>query len=146
MSKKKTVNAENEVITVKTEVRELPVMLSPEELAERAQQLADCHTQLTEHQEHAKAVKKELSKAGQAITARRAVLSGVVKSKSETREVRVLIQSDMTERKYLEVRDDSGEIIAERPLRPEEMQRKLGLVVPFEKVTVEHSTDGDPKA
>lgn len=146
MSKKKTVNAENEVITVKTEVRELPVMLSPEELAERAQQLADCHTQLTEHQEHAKAVKKELSKAGQAITARRAVLSGVVKSKSETREVRVLIQSDMTERKYLEVRDDSGEIIAERPLRPEEMQRKLGIVVPFEKVTVEHSNDGDPKA
>lgn len=146
MSKKKTVNAENEVITVKTEVRELPVMLSPEELAERAQQLADCHTQLTEHQEHAKAVKKELSKAGQAITARRAVLSGVVKSKSETREVRVLIQSDMTERKYLEVRDYSGEIIAERPLRPEEMQRKLGIVVPFEKVTVEHSNDGDPKA
>lgn len=145
MSKKKTVEG-NEVITVKSEVRELPVALSAEELAERAQQLADCHTQLAEHQEHAKAVKKELSKAGQAITLRRAVLSGVVKSKSETREVRVLMQTDMTERKYLEVRDDTGEIIAERPLRPEEMQRKLGLVVPFEKVTVEHSTDEGPKA
>ncbi|MFT3708027.1 MAG: hypothetical protein QM817_10260 [Archangium sp.] len=129
---KRTPDTEHhEVITVKNEVRELPVVLSPEELADRAQQLADCHTQLEEHNERSKALRKELSKEKQVIVARRAMLSGVVKRKQETRDVRVAIQTDMTERKYLEVREDSGEIIAERPLRPEEMQRKLGLVVPM---------------
>ena len=115
---RKTPNLEqHEVITVKTEVRELPVPLTPDELAE--------------HEEHAKALKQELTKAKQAIVTRRAVLSGVVKRREEVREVRVALQTDMTDRKYLEVREDTGEVISERPLRPEEMQRKLGLVLPI---------------
>lgn len=129
---RKTPNLEqHEVITVKTEVRELPVPLTPDELAERAQWLADCHTQLAEHEERAKSLKQELTKAKQAIVTRRAVLSGVVKRREEVREVRVALQTDMTDRKYLEVREDTGEVIAERPLRPEEMQRKLRLVLPI---------------
>lgn len=148
MAKKTTsdMTTTHEVITVKTEVRELPVSLTADELADRAQQLADCHAQLTEHQEHAKVVKKELSRQQSEITVRRAVLSGVVKRREETRSVRVLVQTDMTARRYQEVREDTGEIIAERPLRPEEMQRTLGLVVPFERVDAEHSQDSEPKA
>lgn len=135
MAKKTETEAEHEIITLKTEVRELPVRLSPDELFERAQQLADCHTQLAEHDEHASAKKKELAKARQEIVTRRAVLSGVVKRREEPRQVRVSVQTDMTERVYREVREDTGEVIAERPLRPEEMQRRLGLLLQMPEKT-----------
>lgn len=128
MTKKPAVEI-SEVVTTRTYVAELPVKLSTEEVAERAQQLADCHQQLAEHEDKAESVKKGLGKEKQIIVTRRAMLSGVVKRKEEPREVRVLVQQHFGSKKYLEVREDTGEIIAERPLRPEEMQRKLGLVV-----------------
>ena len=138
---------QHEVITVKTEVRELPVKLQEHELLERAQSLADCHTQLAEHDEHAKEVRKDLSKNRGAIELRRAILSGVVKRKEENREVRVAMQTDLTARVFREVREvreDTGEVIADRPLRPEEMQRKLGLVIPI-GAQVEHGEIEKPK-
>lgn len=141
--KKRPETEHNEVITVKTEVRELPVKLLEHELLERAQSLADCHTQLAEHDDHAKEVRKELGKQRGGIELRRAILSGVVKRKEENREVRVAMQTDLTARVYREVREDTGEIISERPLRPEEMQRKLGLVIPLGK-GVEAEVTGSP--
>lgn len=135
---KRTPDTEHhEVITVKTEVRDLPVKLQEHELLERAQSLADCHTQLAEHDDHAKEVRKELAKSRGAIELRRAILSGVVKRKEENREVRVAMQTDLTARVFREVREDTGEVIADRPLRPEEMQRKLGLIIPI-NAQVEH--------
>ena len=142
---KRTPDAEHhEVITVKTEVRDLPVKLQEHELMERAQSLADCHSQLAEHDDHAKEVRKQLSKERGAIELRRAILSGVVKRKEENREVRVAMQTDLTARVFREVREDTGEIISDRPLRPEEMQRKLGLVIPL-SAQMEHGEIEKPK-
>ncbi|MDP1824922.1 MAG: hypothetical protein Q8L48_16820 [Archangium sp.] len=144
MPKRTTDTEHHEVITVKTEVKELPVKLQEHELLDRAAHLADCHAQLAEHDEHSKNVRKELAKGRSAIELRRAILSGVVKNKEELRDIRVAHQTDLTARVFREVREDTGEIISERPLRPEEMQRKLGLVIPL-GAQVEHGEIEKPK-
>lgn len=117
---------ENETF-IRREVRPLPVVLKPEELAERAQSLADCETRQREHDAHTESVKKELKAKETAISAERSRLAGIVKAKAEPREVEVDVLHLSKEREYREVRKDTGEVIFHRPLNAQELQRDLDL-------------------
>jgi hypothetical protein len=116
-----------EIIIVKTEVRPLPVKLTQDEQLERAQQLADTESRMREHESHSESVKKDLKAKEQSITSERSRLAGIVKAKQEPRDVRVSIETHEKTREYIERREDTDEVIFRRPLRPEEMQKKLDL-------------------
>lgn len=110
---------------VGTDVKQLPVTLTQEELLDFGQRLARQNTLISDHSAHASAVKKDLKSKEEALSSERARLASIVRDKAEVRDVRVEIHRDYSARKYREVRDDTGEAVFERPLRPDELQGEL---------------------
>lgn len=107
------------------EVKQLPVKLRTEELADFAQRLASADSDVHSHDAHADAVKKELKAREQALVSERTRLASIVRNKAELRDVRVSCWRDFVAREYREVREDTGEVTYRRPLHPQEMQSEM---------------------
>jgi hypothetical protein len=105
-----------------SETRLLPVKLSPEELRERANELAD----KVRKWEALERLRKETAKAQKVqidgIKENVLELSSIVSQKSELRPVEVIESFDVPERLAREVRTDTGETVGSRPMTLAEVQ------------------------
>lgn len=116
----------------KVRTMSLPVRLSEDDVALRAQELATAEKVLTDSEnrlesfvESAKGTKKKLET--EIDTARYAVgrLAEVVRERRELREVPIVEDSDFEKGAVNTVRTDTGEIVSTRGMTQEERQRSL---------------------
>lgn len=113
------------VITLRRDVKVLPVVLTEEELLARGSQLAQVESRIAEHNIHADMVKKDLKMKESALVAEQSRVASFIRNKAEPREVSVVAEIHGLE--YRETRIDTGEVVFTRPAREEEMQGSLDL-------------------
>lgn len=112
---------------VETQVRELPCALTPAEVAARADEAAFCVSEIERIKDARKLAVGEFKTQLEEVQARLAVLSEQVRSKVERREVECHV---FLERNCAEViRTDTGELVQQRALSQDEMQRRLFSVL-----------------
>ena len=85
------------------------VLLTKDELIERGQQLAEIEQKMRSEEDHAEKVKRDLKSREAALILERSRLAGIVRTKSEPREVDCFAQADYDRGVYDEVRADTGE-------------------------------------
>lgn len=109
----------------KRSVQKVAVKLTDEELLRYGKALAQTESDLKalegEHDARKSLMKQELAEIG----ARRSMLSGLVSSGEEVRDVECEDVFTYSDRKVARVRVDTGEIIFERPMTAEESQRSF---------------------
>ena len=106
----------------------LPCKLSNEELLERGQQLGAVTQDIADEEARQVSIKQELKARLTELESQRMQLATQITRREEMREVEIVPERDYTLAKYYEIRQDTGEVVKERPLTPEE--RQLGLPKP----------------
>lgn len=104
---------------------ELPVVLLTEELLDRGARLAKLEDVLAEHEAHSESVKRELKAKEAHIAAERSFLANVVRNKKEPRQVQVREVANFETNMLAVIRQDTGEVVRDRPLTAEERQVNL---------------------
>ncbi len=110
-----------------THLEELPVKLADGELLERAKRVGDVHQELQHHIAEADGVKRNLKHKEAELTSVVDGLLEVLRTGHEPREVKVEAWADYKRERFQEIRTDTGAIINERALRPEERQGEFDL-------------------
>ncbi len=111
--------------TIATKVKELPVILTPEEISAKGRELAQTHADLAKLQTDQAAQKAEMKKATKELEKRIYELAHQIRSGNEERPVEVdFIITDEGD-VIKEVRRDTGEIINIRA--PQEGERQRGM-------------------
>ena len=96
--------------------------LSAEEWADRAQQLATAQGELEQFRARKADTNAALAAEEKRISFNICKLGMSVRSKSESREVQCELRADYRSGRAIIVRLDTGEVVRERPLLPEERQ------------------------
>lgn len=109
---------------LRTEVRELPVRLAPDELRERGQKMAQLKADLEEHKRESKEASKERKDKENALESAISSIARAIREKEEKRPVDVEIRFVGTGR-VAEVRVDLGTVLLERMLDKDEAQVEL---------------------
>jgi hypothetical protein len=108
-------------------VEALPVSLTQEELLSRATSLVrlrdEERTAEAEFEKHKTAHKERVASIAEV----REQLEQAIRERREPRPVRVIATAHYDIGRLREVRDDTGELLNERPLTPDEMQEELPL-------------------
>lgn len=104
---------------------ELPVILTTDELIERGGRLAKLEDVLNEHEAHCESEKRKMKATEAQILAERAFLANVVRNKKEPRQVQVREVANFDTNMLAVIRQDTGEIVRDRPLTAEERQVNL---------------------
>lgn len=138
--KKEPKQKKSRIVLDREDVKQLPVKLGVDELADFAQRLAKADSDVHSHDMHADSVKKDLKAKEQALISDRTRLAAIVRNKSEVRDVRVTVWRDFEKREYREVREDTGEVIYTRPLHEQELQVEL-----FHEVETVEKTEEEKK-
>lgn len=112
--------------TLGTEQRELPVRLTLEELADRAQQMGEAEQAASTAESEAKAAKQRQKDAED----RRATLAETCRHRQELRMVECVLCPDWDKGVVEIVREDTGETVATRALYDDERQLELPLAEP----------------
>ncbi len=118
---------------VAVQVRELPVQLTDDEVRELGRRLAHIQGQLSAHEKRESDVKADLKAKRASLESQASVVGGLIRAGEEClirageeyRPVDVVVEHVLDEGLIREVRSDTGEVIAERPLREDERQRSL---------------------
>lgn len=113
---------EQKIRVVAIQARELPVKLTDREKLDMGQRLAHLHGELAQHTKHEDDVKASLKATRNSIEAQIGKLATVVRAGEEYRPVDVKVQHDYEKAVYQEIRQDTGDVIAERPLHDHERQ------------------------
>lgn len=108
-----------------TEERELACPLTEHEVRQRADRIAELHEQEDRLSAEASSAKARLKHRGEEIARERRALLQEYRTRSVLRPVQCELQLDLENRLAQWVRTDTGEVILERPLRPEERQAHL---------------------
>lgn len=108
-----------------TEKQVLPCKLTPDEVRERGEELASVLGQLKELDARESEFKADLKSKRTPLESQRDYLRDVVNAKQESRGVEVELWADFTTGNVEFIRQDTGECITSRGLRPEERQGKL---------------------
>jgi hypothetical protein len=104
----------------------LPCQLTEEQLGERARELARLVEAIEEEEDRAKRVAADSKSEVRRLAAGRDLLARVVSTGTEFREVGIEKFADDDRGIVAVVRMDTGEVVAERPIRAEERQLELG--------------------
>lgn len=105
--------------------KDLLCKLHAEEVADHAQRLAAIEEDLSAHNERAKSIKADLNAAEAKLVAERTSLARKVRTKEETRPVRVNIVADFEMGKAISERSDTGEVLESRALTDKERQTAM---------------------
>lgn len=105
--------------------QKLSVKLSPEELGQKADELAATCQEINSEEMDQETAKKQMKAKLTEMEGRRDRLVSVVSSKREYKDVEVEVRITNDATKVVEVRLDTGEIVNERPPRDEERQPAL---------------------
>jgi hypothetical protein len=105
--------------------KDLICKLHAEEVADHAQRLAAIEEDLSAHNERAKSIKADLNAAEAKLVAERTSLARKVRTKEETRPVRVNVVADFEMGKAISERSDTGEVLESRALTDKERQTAM---------------------
>lgn len=108
----------------------LPVPLTRDELLDRGQQLAQVDAELRAHNEYAESVKKDLKSKESSYASETARLANIVRSKKEPRQVKTQSIARWEQNVVEVIRVDTGEVLRNRALEPNERQDILDLNTP----------------
>jgi len=114
-------------IAKKKETRNLKTELTREELAVKADELAQATQEVERVDENKKAAVSQFKSQIEELTGRRNRLAGIVSQKAEWRDVDVEMIFDYDTKKVTVTRTDSGEVIQARDMFVEELARRLPL-------------------
>lgn len=101
----------------------LPVPLTQEEIAERADRMATALRKITELEIEKKAKNDEIKHKKEELEKDIAVWASQVREKAENREVEIELQSNWETGQIETFRLDTGELIRTRPMTPSEKQK-----------------------
>lgn len=121
MSVATAVVANDESSTGPTVERDLPCQLSPEELQARGDSMAVAELQITKIKDE----RRTLNRAIRELAERRAELANVIESKTEPRSVSCTWHRDNEALTWILARNDTGEVVEQRPQTAHERQGKL---------------------
>jgi hypothetical protein len=110
---------------IKAFVRELPVMLSQEELVAKGDEVAKLHRKASELRIKKKQMTDEISGEIKGAEGAISVLVGHIRTRTENREIRCEERVDWEAGIANTIRLDTDEIISKRALLPEERQKTL---------------------
>lgn len=129
MATKKTAQKTEEKaqITRRRETRNLKTVLTAEELASAAEELAQSTQAADRLEEEKKSMVSEFKARIEEAVARRNKFANIVSTKSEYRQVDCEIVLDYDTKRVTVTRLDSGEVVTERAMFEEELQRKLPM-------------------
>lgn len=119
--------------TVGREYEKHPVKLSEVERLTFADKLASIEDELTSFEAEAEGVKKSLKAREATILAHRSELAGIVRSRSELRDVEITMVANYTAGTLSKVRKDTGETVASRRLTDGERQEGFPEFEPEKK-------------
>lgn len=120
-------NPQNEKQVLSTYKAELEVKLHAEEVHDYAKRLAAIEGEVAQHEDHAKSVKADLAAKAAALKAERSKVALKVRTEKEVRQVPCTITAHWRTNRAITTRDDTGEVIAERPLSAGERQTALAI-------------------
>lgn len=100
--------------------------LTQPEVLDRSKALADAHAKLDKQRDYEAEIKKDLKSAREKIEHEIADLARVVRNEREPRPVQVEVRGDYVQGTATEVRMDTGEVVIERMLTVEELERVQG--------------------
>ena len=106
-------------------IEDLPVPLTDQEIKERSKRQAQVEGELEQHSIHEQNVKAELKATRNRLEAERSKLAAQVRSESEIRPVVVEHIADFVTGIVSEARADTGVVLRQRELHPEERQGTL---------------------
>lgn len=106
---------------------DLTVRLHPEEVHDHAKRLAAIEGEMAQHDERAKSVKADLAAQKAKLSSERSNVAMKVRTETEVRQVPCTIVAHFATNRAVTSRDDTGEVIAERPLANGERQALLKL-------------------
>lgn len=121
MSAATAVVANDESSTGPTVERDLPCQLSPEELQARGDSMAVAELQITKIKDE----RLTLNRAIRELAERRAELASIIESKTEPRAVSCTWHRDNEALTWILARNDTGEVVEQRPQTAHERQGKL---------------------
>lgn len=107
------------------------------EKIQKGHDLARLLEDIKSEESHADMVKASLKSKLTALEAQRDNLGLIVGRGAEIREVEIQEQLDLKAQRVLKVRMDTGEVVGERTMTPEERQQQLKLVPPTQQATEE---------
>lgn len=111
----------------RTVVRTLPCVLTEEELLKKGQELAEAVEDIQTEERRQGDIKASMKARLTALGARRDEISIAVRRKEEDRDVEVDIFHDYARGIVEDIRRDTGERIAFRPMSEDERQRELPM-------------------
>lgn len=116
-----------------TRTDHLPVQLTESEIREAGKKLAHLEGQLAEHTAKEKDVKDSLKATRSQIEGQVHGLAGVIRQGYEYRPTPVRVEADYKQGRVFEIREDTGEVIGERPVNETDRQAPLFDAAPPEK-------------
>lgn len=103
----------------------LPCVLNDQEIKQRGQQLAEMNYKRAQIEDEKKAANSEFKEKIDNLEMQAKTIVQEIRSKSEYRDVPVTEEKDFDVKVCRTIRTDTGEIVSERPLRVDELQRKF---------------------
>ena len=113
---------------LKSYVRLMPCKLKDTELLRYGGELGEVIQDIAAEEDNQLGLRQEMKARLAVLEARRTDLATKITRKEELRDVEIQTERDYTAGTYSEIRTDTGEVIKERPLTPEERQEKLPKV------------------
>lgn len=111
--------------TIAVQTRQLPCELTEVEERELGKKLAHLEGALASHEAGEKEVKDQLKSKRSSLEGQIHGIAGVIRQGHEYRPVDVKIEADYSASRVYEIRQDTGEVITDRPLREDERQTSL---------------------
>jgi len=103
----------------------LPHALIGPDYEKLARDLSNVLEEITNEEERAASVKKDLGARLSALESRRSEIASKIRRGAESRETPVSLIADLGLAKVFAIRDDTGEILSEREMTEEEKQAEL---------------------
>lgn len=113
-----------------TRTDHLPVPLSPAELAKVAEEMGRVEGDLRDFYNKKKEITSDLKQKEDRLDAEMGRLGRLQRDKKEYRPVPVRVEADYRVGKVFEIREDTGEVVAERPVTEQDKQTTLFSAAP----------------
>lgn len=108
-----------------TRTSQLPVYLTEPEIREAGKRLAHLEGELNAHAAREKDVKDDLKAKRSSLEGQVHALAGTIRQGYEYRPTSVRIEADFAAGKVFEIREDTGEVIGERPVNETDRQSSI---------------------
>ena len=108
-----------------TRTQQLPVQLSEPEIREAGKRLAQLEGELARHGQKEKEIREQLRGERSTMEGKLSALAAIIRQGYEHRPIPVRVEADYREGKVYEIREDTGEVVADRPVNEQDRQIPL---------------------